>query len=93
MQFFRDRIDKELFARLENVLHNPFRRVPYTEAVDILLKSGRTWEFPVAWGKDLQKGVLLLPCVLLIGGVLWLVLAIKSASFARRTIAAQPVAV
>src|SRR5262249_41242408 len=29
MQFFRDRIDKEVFVRLENVLNNPFRRLPY----------------------------------------------------------------
>ena len=36
MEFFDERIDKELFARLENVLNNPFKRVPYTEAVDIL---------------------------------------------------------
>jgi len=45
-----------------------------------------------AWGKDLRKGVLLLPFVLLIGGLFWLVLAIKSSARARRTIAAQPVA-
>ena len=37
------------------MLNNPFLRVPYTEAVDILLKSGKTWEFPVAWGNDLQS--------------------------------------
>jgi asparaginyl-tRNA synthetase len=55
MKFFQERIDKEVFTRLENVLHNPFRRVPYTEAIDILTKSGQTWEFPVAWGNDLQS--------------------------------------
>jgi asparaginyl-tRNA synthetase len=55
MKFFAERIDKEVFTRLENVLNNPFKRVPYTEAVDILLKSGKTWEFPVAWGNDLQS--------------------------------------
>jgi asparaginyl-tRNA synthetase len=54
MKFFQERIDKEVFARLENVLNNPFCRLPYTEAIDILTKSGKTWEFPVAWGKDLQ---------------------------------------
>jgi asparaginyl-tRNA synthetase len=54
MKFFAERIDKEVFTRLENVLHNPFRRVPYTEAVEILEKSGQTWEFPVSWGNDLQ---------------------------------------
>jgi asparaginyl-tRNA synthetase len=55
MRFFAERIDKEVFTRLENVLNNPFRRVSYTEAVDILEKAGQTWEFPVGWGKDLQS--------------------------------------
>jgi asparaginyl-tRNA synthetase len=55
LKFFQERIDKEVFTRLENVLNNPFKRLTYTEAVDILLKSGKTWEFPVAWGNDLQS--------------------------------------
>jgi asparaginyl-tRNA synthetase len=55
LKFFQERIDKELFTRLENVLNNPFRRVPYTEAVEILQKTGKTWEYPVAWGNDLQS--------------------------------------
>ncbi len=55
LKFFQERIDKELFTRLENVLNNPFKRVPYTEAVEILEKSGRSWEYPVAWGNDLQS--------------------------------------
>jgi asparaginyl-tRNA synthetase len=55
LKFFAERIDKGLMARLENVLNNPFRRLPYTEAVEILQKSGKTWEFPVAWGNDLQS--------------------------------------
>ena len=55
MKFFAERIDKEVMGRLENVLNNPFLRVSYTEAVDILTKSGQTWEFPVSWGKDLQS--------------------------------------
>jgi asparaginyl-tRNA synthetase len=57
LKFFADRIDnnKGLFAKLENVLNNPFKRVSYTEGIDILLKSGKKWEFPVAWGTDLQS--------------------------------------
>jgi asparaginyl-tRNA synthetase len=55
MKFFAERIDKDLLPRLDNVLNNPFRRVPYTEAVDILTKAGKAWEFPVEWGKDLQS--------------------------------------
>ncbi|MCE9564446.1 MAG: asparagine--tRNA ligase [Planctomycetes bacterium] len=55
MKFFQERVDKELLTRLEGVLKTPFRRLPYTEAVEILLASGKTWEYPVAWGKDLQS--------------------------------------
>src|SRR5207302_5388350 len=55
LKFFAEWVDKEVIGRLENVLTNPFKRVPYTEAIDILLKSGKTWEFPIAWGTDLQS--------------------------------------
>src|SRR3954466_5814315 len=55
MKFFAERVDKAVFDRLTNVLENPFLRVSYTEAVDVLTKSGRKWEFPVAWGNDLQS--------------------------------------
>ncbi|MBX9625216.1 MAG: asparagine--tRNA ligase [Gemmataceae bacterium] len=55
LKFFAERVDKEVITRLEHVRDNPFLRVSYTEAVDILMKSGKTWEFPVAWGNDLQS--------------------------------------
>ncbi len=57
LRFFAEKLDnnKELFTKLENVLNNPFKRVSYTEGVDILLKSGKTWEYPVSWGVDLQS--------------------------------------
>ena len=55
MNFFAERIDKDVFVRLENVLSNPFLRISYTEAIDILTKAGQTWEFPLAWGSDLQS--------------------------------------
>lgn len=54
MAFFQERIDPTLRSRLEQVLASSFQRVPYTEAVDLLERSGQTWEFPVGWGKDLQ---------------------------------------
>jgi asparaginyl-tRNA synthetase len=54
MQFFKERIEPEAISRLEHVLQSKFVRLPYTEAIDILLKSGKTWEFPVSWGTDLQ---------------------------------------
>jgi asparaginyl-tRNA synthetase len=55
MKFFAERIDKGVFDRLNNVLSNPFLRVSYTEAIDVLSKSGKSWEFPIGWGKDLQS--------------------------------------
>jgi asparaginyl-tRNA synthetase len=54
MHFFQERIDKEVLTRLQGILDKQFLRVSYTDAIDVLLKSGRTWEFPVAWGNDLQ---------------------------------------
>ena len=54
LQFFQERIDKEVLNRLQTVLQKQFLRVSYAEAVDILLKAGQTWEFPVSWGSDLQ---------------------------------------
>ena len=55
MKFFAERVDKDVFTRLEGVLQKPFLRVSYTEAVDILTKAGRAWEYPVGWGNDLQS--------------------------------------
>jgi asparaginyl-tRNA synthetase len=54
LEFFKDRVDKEVFSRLEGILKGEFLRLPYTEAVNVLEKSGQSFEFPVAWGKDLQ---------------------------------------
>ena len=55
MKFFGERIDKDLLPRLQHVLEKPFLRVSYTEAVEILLHCGQTWEYPVSWGCDLQS--------------------------------------
>ena len=55
MEFFNKFIDKGLLERLDNVVSNEFGRVSYTEAVDILQKSGEKFEFPVEWGIDLQS--------------------------------------
>jgi asparaginyl-tRNA synthetase len=55
MEFFNLRIDKSVLERLKGVLESEFRRVTYTEAVEILESCGRPFEFPVAWGNDLQS--------------------------------------
>lgn len=54
MAFFNERIEKGILDRLQHVQSSAFIRLPYTEAVAILEKSGKTFEYPVAWGKDLQ---------------------------------------
>ena len=54
MEFFNSFVDKGLLQRLQNVVSNEFGRISYTEAVDILLNSGKKFEFPVKWGIDLQ---------------------------------------
>ena len=54
MAFFAERIDKTVVETLRHIVESDFVRLPYTEAVEILGKSGRAWEFPVRWGMDLQ---------------------------------------
>jgi len=55
MEFFNLRIDKTVLETLRNILDHEFIRLPYTEAVEILEKTGRKWEYPVEWGRDLQS--------------------------------------
>ncbi|TVS08377.1 MAG: asparagine--tRNA ligase [Phycisphaerales bacterium] len=55
MAFFDLRIEKGLIDALKHVLETPFRRLPYTEAIEVLKSSGKQFEFPVEWGKDLQS--------------------------------------
>jgi len=54
LEFFSKFVDKELLPRLDFVLERPFQRCSYTEAIEILEKSGRKWEHPVSWGANLQ---------------------------------------
>lgn len=55
IQFLNDMFDKELIDRLKFVVSNNFKRLRYTEAIEILEKSGQKFEFPVFWGADLQS--------------------------------------
>ena len=55
MAFFDLRIEQGLIERLRHVLDTPFRRLPYTEAVDILKSAKKKFEYPVEWGTDLQS--------------------------------------
>lgn len=55
MDFFNLRIDKTTLATLTAMVEQEFVRLPYTEAITLLEKSGEKFEYPVAWGSDLQS--------------------------------------
>jgi len=55
MEFFNQRIDDTVLSTLEKIVNSEFVRLPYTEAVEVLEKSGKTFEYPVRWGTDLQS--------------------------------------
>src|SRR3984957_7434159 len=55
MEFFDAFIDKGVIDRIKHVAESPFATLTYTEAIEILQKSGKTFQFPVAWGNDLQS--------------------------------------
>jgi asparaginyl-tRNA synthetase len=54
LEFFNQFIEKTVLATLEHVAESDFGHITYTDAVEELKKSGRSWEFPVEWGNDLQ---------------------------------------
>ncbi len=54
MEFFNKFVDKGLLDRLQNIVSSDFERITYTEAVEMLKKSGEKFQYPVEWGIDLQ---------------------------------------
>ncbi len=54
MDFFNSFVDKGLIERLKAIVAADFAKVTYTEAIDILLKSKKDFQYPVEWGVDLQ---------------------------------------
>ena len=54
LEFLNKMYDNELIDRLKFIVDNTFERLTYTEAIEILIKSGKSFEFPVKWGSDLQ---------------------------------------
>lgn len=54
LQFFNQFVDKGLIERLTHIVESDFGHVTYTEAVELLQKSGKQFEYPVSWGVDLQ---------------------------------------
>jgi asparaginyl-tRNA synthetase len=54
MDFFQSFMDKGLMERLQGILSSQFQRITYTRAVELLQESGKDFEYPIAWGADLQ---------------------------------------
>jgi len=54
MAFFAERVQPDAISRLEAFISQPFERIDYTDAVEILRNCGQKFEYPVAWGVDLQ---------------------------------------
>ena len=54
LEFFNKFIDKTLLERLKVIVNSDFARVTYTEAMELLEKSGKKFDYPIGWGEDLQ---------------------------------------
>jgi asparaginyl-tRNA synthetase len=55
LEFFAERVNRDAIKRLTSFIDQSFERLTYTEAVAALEKSGEKFEYPVAWGIDLQS--------------------------------------
>ncbi|MBD3880194.1 asparagine--tRNA ligase [Phormidium tenue FACHB-886] len=55
MEFFNQRIDDTVLATAENIINSEFARLTYTEAIALLEKADKQFEYPVSWGVDLQS--------------------------------------
>ncbi|RJR49253.1 MAG: asparagine--tRNA ligase [Desulfobacteraceae bacterium] len=55
MEFFNRFIESTVIKTLENLVEQDFEHITYTEAIDILTRSGEGFEFPVQWGTDIQS--------------------------------------
>ena len=55
LEFFNQWYDKTAISTLEAIVNSSFERLTYSQAIDILVRSGESFEFPVAWGLDLQS--------------------------------------
>ena len=54
MAFIAERVQKDAITRLEKFIEAPFERIEYTDAIALLQKSGKKFDYPVEWGLDLQ---------------------------------------
>ena len=54
MEFFNQWVEKGVIEKLNGMMSNDFVKLDYTDAIDLLLKSGKEFKYPVEWGSDLQ---------------------------------------
>jgi len=55
LKFFEKHVDKDVIKRLEHFINSDFAQIDYTDAIEVLLQSGKKFEFPVSWGIDLSS--------------------------------------
>lgn len=55
MQFFNQFVSPGIMERLQNIMHSDFEKMTYTQAIQALEKSGKSFEFPIHWGLDMQS--------------------------------------
>ena len=55
MAFFNKRIDDSVLATADNIINSQFERITYTDAIALLEKADRKFDYPVSWGLDLQS--------------------------------------
>jgi asparaginyl-tRNA synthetase len=72
MKFFEQMVDKDCINRITKVRNSDFKRMPYTEAIEILEKSGKKFENKVQWGMDLNSEHERYICEEVVGGPVFL---------------------
>ena len=55
IEFFNERVDPNLIEKLQALVEKKFTLMSYSDAIEVLQKSGSEFEFPVSWGNDLQS--------------------------------------
>ncbi len=55
MEFFNKRIEKTVLETADNIINNEFERITYTDAINLLEKCDKKFEYPVSWGLDMQS--------------------------------------
>ncbi|MGL5288089.1 MAG: asparagine--tRNA ligase, partial [Aeromonas sp.] len=55
LEFFAQHVDKDAIDRLERFVSSDFAQIDYTDAIEVLQKCGKKFEFPVSWGIDLSS--------------------------------------